>query len=133
MIRDVAPKARFYRITIGPGDCVWIMHEDRTSKMRAEQELAYWRGLFGDLARLELLDGGEDLVVRHMAHAIQTLAKDGCGVTRAMMTDLGFASDVVARRFADALALVTASMPQEDMQAIPSNVVRLIRPPRAVQ
>lgn len=132
MMRNVAPSAAFYRITIGPADTVWLMHKDRTSRASAENELIYWQGLFGPLAKLEELEGGEDLVVRHMAQAIQTLSKDGSGVTRDDLRAYGFAADVVARRFTDALDLVAASMPQEEAAPIPSNVVRLLRNPRAL-
>lgn len=131
MMRDVAPSASFYRITIGPTDVVWIMHTDRTSKYKANSELEYWQGLFGELARLETIAGGEDLVVRHMAQAIQAMSKDGSGVRHATLVELGFAADVVSRRFPDAMALVTASMPQQEGERLPENVVRLVLRGRA--
>ncbi len=132
-MRNVAPASDFYRITVGDGDVVWLMHVDRTSRSSAENELAYWQGLFGDRARLDTLTGGEDIVVRHMALAIQSIARDGCGVTRDLLLGLGFAADVVARRYTDALALVTASVPQTEAEPLPSNVVRLLPKPRAVR
>lgn len=133
MTRCVAPASKFYRIVIGQADCVWVMHYDRVTHAGAERELAYWKGLFGDLARLETIDSGEDIVVRHMAQAIQSLSLDGCGVRREQLLGMGFATDVVARRFSDALALVTASLPQTDNEPLPENVVRLILKPAAAK
>lgn len=131
MNRDVAPRAKFFRITVGVSDVVWLMHFDRSSPYAAERELIYWRGLFGDLARLETIDAGEDLVVRHMAQAIQHLSVDGSGVRPDALIRLGFAADVVARRFSDALALVVASLPQSEDEPLPANVVRLVPKPVA--
>lgn len=133
MMRDLAPAAMFYRITVGPADVVMLVQMDRVSRAWVEREFFYWQGLFGDLARLDVLTCGEDIVVRHMATAIQSLSKDGAGVTPAVMMQMGFAADVVARRFADALALVIASLPQEPREALPDTVVRLIQRPEAAR
>jgi hypothetical protein len=124
------PAARFWAVTVCGTNTVWLAHVDRASRADAQREYDYWRGLLGPLVTLEILDGGAEVMVAHMAIAIQTLSKDGSGVTPARIVAYGFAPDAVARHFTAAAQLVAASLPQEEEEHAPAsrpdNVVRLI-------
>lgn len=118
--RDVAPRDVFHRIAIGDR-VLFICHVDRASPGQVERELTYWNGLFPGAVEYDLADGGSDFVLMQMVVAIADLHPDGVGVMPVHLVQLGFAADVVARRFAEAKAFVTQQAER------PANVVQFKR------